>query len=165
MKKFYQVMTLICSGTVILLAGCFGPSVSYKGETFPPVTDAKLLTVKKQMSGYEVIGHGVVSGEYNSCSLADLKKALVKKANSKGADAVYIKTYEIVKSGEARESQLLDMTTECPVDDDSSANWEDMEDTFGANYNQIQDESTDVPIFNRVVRAVFLRKKNASIHE
>ncbi len=152
-------MTVICSGTVILLAGCLGPSVSYNGQTFPAVADAKLLTDKKQMSGYEVIGHCSVSGNYSNSTLADLKRSLLKKANAEGADAVYIKTYEIVKSGEAREDQLLDTSAECPVDDDSSASWEDLENTFGATYSQMQQRSEDIPTFTRIIRSVFLKKK------
>lgn len=159
MKKFNHLVALACIGTIILLTGCLGPSVSYKGKTFPAVTDAKLLTDKKQMSDYKVIGRCAVSGEYNSCTLADLKKSLLKKANAEGADAVYIRTYEIVKSGEAREDQLLDMTGECPVDDDTSASWEDLENIFGTSYAQMQRDSREVPTFKRVVRAVFLRKK------
>lgn len=83
MKNFYQIMAVICSGTVILFAGCLGPSVSYNGKTFPAVTDAKLITDKKQMSGYKVIGRCSVSGKYQSCTLADLKKSLLKKPMQK----------------------------------------------------------------------------------
>ena len=154
-------LPVLCAS--LCLAGCLGPRVNYDGESFPATNDVAILKSGADLPKYVVIGRCSVSGSYNSYSFEQLTDRLCRKAESVGADAIYIKNRTVVKTGEEREDQLMNTSPDDPVqmDDDSAGNMELLDrrfTTISTAFTAPQPNS-DVPIYKRVEQALFLKKK------
>lgn len=163
-------MTLKISGMILLtfsvmMCGCLGPRIVYKGEHLAPTTTVKVINNQTQLKDYRKIGKASISGQYQDYSYDELLADLQQKARLVGADAIYIKTYEVVPDGRAREDQTMNTTPNdaWAMDDDSSDGWLNVDQQMTYEYNEVGVNSsamgTDIPIYRRVIKAFFLKKK------
>lgn len=158
--KFSRSASLIV--IILLLAfaqGCV--NVSYKGKSYPSTENVEIIKKQKEIPppGYELMGNAVATAPAEDASRQEMEEKMLQKAKSKGADAVMILLYELVKIGEEREDQFLDASHD-------NAGWGMNVNTEG-NTNQInyshtgdrQGERNETPVYKSVMKAVFLKKK------
>ncbi len=161
MKKTSLHLLALCG--CLAIGGCIGPDMNYTGKTFPATAKPAVLKNGITLEGYEEMGRCSVSGSYSDYTFEQLEKDVIAKAEAVGADAVYISNKTVVPDGDARLNQLMDTspTNKMLTDDNSASN-------VNMLSQQLESRSTaftkpesigPVPIYNRVIQAIFLKKK------
>lgn len=150
----------------VMMCGCLGPRISYKGEQLTPTSAVKLIPNTDQLKNYSPIGKATVSGAYERFSYDELVKDLEKKACAVGADAVYIRSYEVIPSGSERIDQAMNMTPDnaWSSDVDSDSGWSYLQQDMDYQYGEVLGNpnvamKTDTPTYRRVIKAIFLKRK------
>lgn len=83
-----RLLTTICILFCLVILSCSGPIIHYLGESFPPSTSVEVYyDVKEVKSEYKVIGR-MTNDKFVEYDPALIKKEMLAKAKSVGADAV-----------------------------------------------------------------------------
>lgn len=146
----YVAMAVLAAG---MLTGCV--SVKYQGDTYPATGDVKLFENRSLIpENYVSIGKCVAYGRYDSFNKNAICEKVRSRAESVGADAVYIYAYQVIP-----ESVVTGAVERVWDDGTSNTEWSRLERDF-ASYGQIGKNST-APYahdsYMRVIRAEFLK--------
>lgn len=152
---------IVLAGLVLFAAtGCM--NFQYQGAEFTPTGKASIYEHKKNIPDkkYLVMGKCVVSGRYNDITREEIYLRLQKEAESKGADAVLIRAYQIVPTGMS-EKGLLNQDSVSLWSEGSVTNsgWNQLYGDFDQYYGQVgRKNKSSVPLsYTRIVRASFIK--------
>jgi len=156
MKKISSI-ALFLLAISLLACGCM--SFEYKGPSYSPTTEVKILKKEALPEKYSVMGNAMVSAPYEGYSRDEMQRKLLDKARSNGADAVVITCYEILPEGTARIDQIRKQAIANVSPHDSSA------DNFAAQDAQFElqknlrkgNPSQSQATYERVLRAEFIK--------
>ncbi len=158
MKNLFRTATFSLIAFAFAIGqGCV--SVSYSGKSYEPTTNVEVIQKQKDIpAGYEIMGKAAATAPEAEGSRQDLEKKLVQKAKDKGADAVMITLYELVKTGEERVDQLMDtspVNTGWGMDVDTEG---DIRQLNSSNTSPNSGARVETPVYQAVMKAVFLKK-------
>ena len=141
-----------------LFAGCV--NIQYSGKSYSPTKNVKFFAKKAAIKKpYTVMGKAVATAPEHFTT-EEVEDSLVSKAEAEGANAVLLVSFAKVKSGEAREDQILndDAPESWKVDDDSASNWNLLQGTF-ANTDSPSNSDGEETTYKIIVKALFLKYK------
>ncbi len=158
MEKEKALFLLLLS--VVLLCSCV--SINYKGDIYPATDKVEIIknNGEKIPDGYKLIGTATATAPSEDYSKGEILDKLISKAKSVGADAIVVKSFVKVKSGETRADEGL-----------NTADYEDYGwgldgdtegDTQRVDYDFIQDSNppdSKTPFYKFVMKVYFLKKK------
>ncbi len=158
MKKLS--MFLIPAIAFALSFGCI--SVSYNGKVYTPTVSVEVLKTQKDIpAGYELMGKAAVTAPSNNTSRKDLENRMIEKAKVSGADAIMIVDFQDVISGEERVDQFINTA---PTNTGWGMDTGTQGDIGSINSTHIpasKASSSETPVFSYLMKAVFLKKKDA----
>ncbi len=152
-STFLQVAIL----AMAFAQGCV--NVSYSGKSYAATESIEVIAKQNEIpAGYELMGKAVASAPSEEGSRQEMEQKIILKAKSKGADAVMIVLFELVKIGEERDDQFMNVSHE-------DAGWGLNVDTEG-NTKQINSFNTridkgdrlETSVYKSVIKAIFLKK-------
>jgi hypothetical protein len=145
----------------LFITGCI--NFQYKGAEFTPTKKANIYESAKKIPDqkYLLMGKCVASGRYSDVTREKMYRRLQEEAESKGADAVLITSYQIVPTGFSEEGLLgedsVSLWSEGSV---TNSGWNQLYSDFDQYYGQIgkKEQQSSTPLsYTRIIRAAFVK--------